>query len=243
MKKQLLCFVGICSAIACCSVLAEEVKAFEQAPTYSDKQQHSLVNKESLMANTSSEAYVDEFTDPFSSFYIGIGGSSSQTKTTYEEKYSHLDPLKLSNTYNKTGIHLLTGFGKTFGNTYFGGEIFLNNVKSDSNNLPVYMSDYNFGGDLRFGYLVTRSLMLYALAGIDVAKYKNNFTSFYADSYKLGLMPGVGAEFLLNDNWGIRAQYTYSMYSKEEYEVKDVYSKEFKADRGSISFSLVYHFN
>lgn len=244
MKHKLLS--GICIGASCVainfSVFADDIKAFEQPATYSDKQQHSLVNKESLMADTSSEAYVEEFTDPFTSFYFGFGGVFSKTKATFEERYSYLSPIKTYNTESKTGFNAFTGCGRTFDNVYFGGEIFLNSIDSESTNIKISLSNYSFGGNLRLGYLLTRSFMLYALAGVDLLKYSNNETS-ESSGYKVGLMPGVGAEFLLNDNWGVRTQYTYTMSPKESYSLESIYNKEFKSNRGNLSLSIVYRFN
>jgi opacity protein-like surface antigen len=140
-------------------------------------------------------------------------------------------------------------------------------------------NDYSLGGDLRLGYLISPKIMIYLLAGVDVAKFSYsvsnngpNFTqglpnflvtgdfSDKSNEWKCGIMPGIGIEAMLSNNFSIRAQYTYSYYGDIDVNGKhSVVQRQqdlptttlnetntASADnisRGLFTIALSYHFN
>jgi opacity protein-like surface antigen len=183
------------------------------------------------------------------------------------------------------------GWGKTFnsyGNGYFGIELFGRYTPTDmsakrvgqiimpSGTSELYFStevklsnNYSFGGDLRLGYLITPKIMIYALAGLDIAEfeYKTNHTadlygavedinySNEVNSWQYGIMPGVGIEAALSDNVSVRAQYTYTYFGDGDKvnatksaaaPVTSIASSSTgEADsvqRGLFSLAVTYHF-
>jgi opacity protein-like surface antigen len=185
------------------------------------------------------------------------------TLARLQAPFSFTSTQNLTNNTFDAGI--FTGWGKTlqFGASehskfYFGGELYLRDSPSSfSYNNPKYTSsadiplnhidfsatssahissDLSFGGDLRFGYLITNQIMLYVLAGVESTKFDDTLTesaiatittnarlaqftntyqlnpSGHAHQYQTAFMPGIGLEAMLTDNLSIRAQYTYVNY-------------------------------
>lgn len=99
-------------------------------------------------------------------------------------------------------------------------------------------NDFSFSGAARIGYLVTPRVMIYALAGVRLAKFDysiyhsatmskppvisgvSNSTLFEKsdDKTAVGFMSGVGIETMLTKNLSARAQYTYTHYGKMSFD-------------------------
>jgi opacity protein-like surface antigen len=163
-------------------------------------------------------------------------------------------------------------------NFYVGFEVFgkltptdmdtdYNGLRTDSINVlpPINQTDvlnsgtlkaqlenyYSFGGDLRFGYLITPRIMVYVLAGIDIAPFKYtvdyngtisndsyynpitektlpiNLASGVADgntSWMSGFMPGVGVEAMITNHLSLRAQFVYTYWGEGDFGINDAHT-------------------
>ncbi|KPJ68052.1 MAG: hypothetical protein AMJ43_01185 [Coxiella sp. DG_40] len=207
-------------------------------------------------------------------------GMWNTTKVPSHPHLSGEDSWPLSD-YN-IGISGFAGIGKVFNQkVYAGGELFANYspLRTRGYNSHVTYSDptkepkhgysadvksyYNLGGALRIGYLLSQRAMIYALIGGDYTQFKfishdgNKPGGIYAVTPKrtknvVTFMPGVGIESMLNKNWALRAQYTYSPY----LEFKDAFTGTIHKDgpptdvkvkynlaRNIFSVAAIYHFN
>jgi len=189
--------------------------------------------------------------------------------------------------------NIFVGYGKTFESSpsyYLGGELFGNyfspKLKGSSYSSDTTMYDssytmsintevknsYSIGGDIRAGYLVTPRTMIYALFGVNYARFKVKSEFVFNPSYigapgpaqvsndfsklKLGYMPGVGMEMALADHVSLRTQYTYAFYSSLSNTVtKEIpqpigggvghatLKTKVKPSRGLFTVKLSYLFN
>jgi opacity protein-like surface antigen len=189
--------------------------------------------------------------------------------------------------------NIFVGYGKTFESSpsyYLGGELFGNyfspKLKGSSYSSGTTMYDssytmsintevkntYSIGGDIRAGYLVMPRTMIYALFGLDYARFKVKSEFVFNPSYigapgpaqvnndfsklKLGYMPGIGMEMVLTDHFSLRAQYTYAFYSSLSNTVTKVIPQpvgggvghatlntKIKPSRGLFTVKLSYLFN
>lgn len=205
-------------------------------------------------------------------------GKWDVTKTVKSPHPPGEDSWPLSD-YN-IGISGFGGIGKVFSQKiYVGGELFANYspLRTRGYNSHVtyfdpakepkhgYSADvksyYNLGVALRIGYLLSQRAMIYALIGGDYTQFKvishdgNKPGGIYAvtptrTKNVVAFMPGVGLESMLNKNWALRAQYTYSIYP----ELKDAFTGEipggttdvkvkYNLARNIFSLAAIYHFN
>lgn len=70
----------------------------------------------------------------------------------------------------------------------------------------------------RAGYDVNNELLVYGLLGYTIAKISVPYDE-YSEKVS-GLTLGIGAEYLVNENWAAYAEYSYTDLGKFEYEEK-----------------------
>jgi opacity protein-like surface antigen len=122
---------------------------------------------------------------------------------------------------------------------------------ANSGTLDADLYNYcSFGGDLRFGYLITPKIMVYLLAGIDVAPFQYtvnyNGTASYDlynlidgnlypeslsaggssrdTSWKTGFSPGIGVEAMLTNKLSLRAQFVYTYWGDGGFNSSSSYT-------------------
>lgn len=194
--------------------------------------------------NISPIAYYQSFLDDlsFRPFYIGLAGnvlalhgSAEEMTTRYNSTgfgtYNIYEDHRLSS-YDP-GISLFVGYGKDYKHFYFGPELFAyygpmeSKVTLDSGRQSGIRSKIKtnniLGGDLRFGYLLTPSAMVYAVLGVGFTKFKitsqddNGVDSLLPTTTKeltknrALFMPGLGVEAMIYKNLSLRIQYIYSL--------------------------------
>ncbi len=174
------------------------------------------------------------------------------------------------------GVGGFGGYGLTYQNLYAGSELFANyspiktfGIKEDTRSGDAHWyadqvkSDYTLGAALRVGYLLSQRSMIYALVGGDYTNFRvksidgNKGASLYGNSpsvtkHVLGFMPGIGMETMFNENWALRGQYTYSLYSKFTDTYKGTTQEgdpiinaktKYDLNRGTFNLAVAYHFN
>lgn len=221
------------------SVFGATSSVSEEVPSYLDQQHDALVSQSNLMADTSPQSYTEENTDPFTSFYIGFGANWVKTNVTLDIDFIGEPSIKFKKDESDFGANLNTGYGANLNNFYLGGELFFNYVSSSSEN-DFKSSNYDYGGDLRFGYIFTHNFMVYILGGVDVLSLKNDVSG--DSKTKIGFMPGIGAEYLFNDNWGIRTKYTYTIFPKTTESIDNIGKWDYQIKRSNLGLDLMYHF-
>jgi opacity protein-like surface antigen len=139
-------------------------------------------------------------------------------------------------------------------------------------------NEYSFGGLIKAGYLLNPKTLFYILLGAEYSKFEVNFsqdsamslayslapyivsfTSSFSDK-KIGLMPGIGIESMINDKLSVRAQYTYVSYgdikktipvnvtitpdqSPYSYNIAGESTAKIHPSCGKFTIDLTYHFN
>ncbi|KPJ68053.1 MAG: hypothetical protein AMJ43_01190 [Coxiella sp. DG_40] len=177
------------------------------------------------------------------------------------------------------GVTGFGGIGKVFRqNIYLGGELFAtySPLKTKGYNSQVYKagsylhgfaadvkSYYTLGAGLRIGYLLSQKAMIYALIGGDFSQFKvvsndaDKGSSIQGKSPQLtknlvSFTPGIGIEAMLNKNWALRAQYTYSLYDKFSDNFTGIHpashiiinaKTKYDLARSIFNVAAVYHFN
>ena len=216
----------------------------------------------------------------FDGFYAGLGGGVVSATSNVRENYNNNDPSNTLSVNNKMDLgkhglngNVFLGFGKTLRSIYLGGEVFGNvfNPEWESSTVggtpgapSILMktkvkSPYSYGGDIRAGYVVSPRVMLYALFGLDYAKFEvksnvnnppnggvtNNF-----NKWRLGYMPGVGIEVGLANHLSLRGQYTYTFYPSFSHSttntsgpITHTLNTKVDADRGLFTLMLSWLFN
>lgn len=230
----------------------------------------------------------------------GLVSSSAHTTVSNELSLSANDyeffPIDITTreatNYDVTGTgELFAGYGKTFNDKfYFGLELFgklTPNVEmsTDSTSLTTELysdgvdslesttsiSNYSFGGDLRFGYLITPKIMTYVLLGTNVAEIENETTyrgvpsedgsfdgvlSSSSSNWKAGLTPGIGIEGMVTDKLSVRAQFAYTYWGDSCLDISDSHKGQNDSfayetslsgsvddlQRGELTVDVIYHF-
>ena len=218
----------------------------------------------------------------FDGFYLGGGLNLIGTNGNAKIDTDYYPPTKKPadekfplSSYN-LGITGFGGYGKTFKqNFYLGGELFANfspmktkgfNETSSGATKVTFTeakSHYTLGGALRFGYLLSKKTMVYALLGGDFTQFKvrsNKATVLIINYYinhdakqktknTFGFMPGVGIEAIIYKNLALRMQYTYSLYPSftDSYIIYVAQKKNEKTkydlSRNTFTLGLTYYFS
>jgi len=186
--------------------------------------------------------------------YIGVGSGAVNAWSGVESSYNVYTTLgDLTSAYDfKLGeygfnANIFAGYGKQFYSLYyFGMEIFANYFNPKMEGFHSYVTStgtydlnmrtkvensYSFGSDARIGYMVSSRMMIYALFGLDYAKFNvenkavdsgtaaasNKLITNKFEKWKMGYMPGIGIETCLNDHMTLRVQYSYTFYDSFNY--------------------------
>lgn len=113
---------------------------------------------------------------------------------------------------------LFAGYGKSFDNTYIGGEFEFSVSNADTTatvNGSTASVDvkYYYAAHARLGYLLSEKAMVYAKAGISRLHWDASSNNGYSDSdAQTGGSFGAGLEHLIGDAWGVRAEFLYTVY-------------------------------
>ena len=164
--------------------------------------------------------------DHFSGPYLGVGLGY----VGINDKVTDQDGAASANLYGAERAFagkIYGGWGTTFqGNGYVAGELFYYTTPGDqtmaknnigpTNSVKVQARN-SYGADVKLGYLVTPSVMPYAVLGIDSTNFKvkdtdagNTAVSF--SSRKTGWFPGVGIDAAVTNNVHLGLRYEYHMY-------------------------------
>lgn len=232
----------------------------DEAYDYPTRSSHTIVQDEGDYSI--SPLHVSNKLDYFSGWFLGAGLGASYLTTDVDTTIqptrdsTSLPSTTFSNDINDTEIagDLFAGYGNVFNdNYYFGGELSVIyaptnksaeqttqvNVGSDESittqNEMKIKNDFSYTADLKFGYLVTHTTLIYLLAGAEYTKFdctanntwpndssfpngggsftipaqQNNYTFSKSE---IAFMPGIGIETFMTDSLALRLQGTYAAY-------------------------------
>lgn len=196
-------------------------------------------------------------------FYAGAGLGS--TTDELELKTTHFSPdYTFHNTIEHDNIvgNIFAGYGYTTPNSLFvGGELGTNFPKRSLTaiGLPsglgpyytvtntLYVQDY-ITIDILPGYVVNQNLLLYGRAGLSYGSLSLRQLPRYGlagvtkSNNALGGRFGLGANYDLNNQWGIALDYDYTLYQKIDmytYPYATEYST--KTTSNFFGISVLYH--
>lgn len=162
----------------------------------------------------------------WSGFYAGLQSGYDWSKT----KESH--SVRGSKNHNVSGPEggVFLGWGKQYGALYWGVEMGGGyagaSAKQSVNNGKHELSkDWSYNGALRVGLPVLDDGLLYVKGGYQAAKYKLSSnrpgdtpaSSINDSAWTHGPVAGVGFDYLVHDNWFVRAEASYAFYSALKY--------------------------
>lgn len=175
-------------------------------------------------------------------FYLGgtVGSSWGQGRTGG-------DIGKFSFDQEGTVGTLFAGYNWQFGRAVLGAEadIGTGNTKSTTlTGLGVLDTDLNYMGSFRAraGFLMTPALLVYATGGL--AWQNTSFTLNGLDTTTQtlwGTQVGVGSEFMISRNVGLRVEYLYTDFGRESVNhagFNNRYDPENHTVRAGISFKF-----
>jgi outer membrane immunogenic protein len=197
----------------------------------------------------------------WSGFYVGgtVGGAfHSSTSGDEDESYQY------ANTTNSAGAFvggLTAGYNYQFGNGLVGIESDINwsSFKATSHNLSYddyFDSSWSWFSTVRGrAGLAVGNALIYATAGVAFVQTRHNLyytgSSYYCGYYQTcnsetvtGFTAGVGAEYMFNHNWSMKAEYLYiGLPNKNYIDPTSGYNVSFKDDAHIGRLGINYHFN
>lgn len=179
-------------------------------------------------------------TSNWDGFYIGIfGGYSSGTLTTTDNKV--ISPYEED--YDGYMLGVQAGYNFHLTDDVIGGfaaDIAYNGAETED---PSYVTSFGFSGSAtaRLG-LDLGPIMPYALAGISFASAEiADYPGVTESNLHIGYTAGVGVAAMVTDSVSINAEYRYTNFGTQIYDLTNVTTGEF-ADH-SIRGGLNLHFN
>lgn len=179
------------------------------------------MNKIPLLALQTIAAPLPAVAEGFAGFKIGVELGAHRNKVDV------IAPVDVTLEKTTTGFNArhFAGYDLELGDSFvLGGELGISrggpDVKGNADTAKFYL-DPSLGIDIsaRAGFKPSENLLLYGRAGLESVKYKVSIeNTAIADSLKntndrdRGLLLGVGAEFSLSDNFGIRTEYRQSKH-------------------------------
>lgn len=162
----------------------------------------------------------------FDGFYVGFQGGYGFDQM----RENHSGRGKKSTLLKGGEGGVMAGYGATFANIYVGAEIEgsladENGKVSVANGKHEYQKEGSYGATLRVGGAVMDRLLLYGRLGYQRAHFdlsSNRPSDVPASSVSSskalnGILFGLGADYLLSDNWVVRADYGYTVFSEWKY--------------------------
>ena len=152
----------------------------------------------------------------FNSYYVSINGGLAQTTP--------------NGTSSKTGntVNISVGKNFNFNNWIIGGEATLgytnngnwtyNNIDGYNDNATLSIHSWYYTAALKAGYAINNIMPFIKLGYIHYTyngniSYSGQYSSYYTNAPTTmstngsGLLYGIGLEYMINQNWGITAQY------------------------------------
>jgi outer membrane immunogenic protein len=205
---------------------------------------------------------------PWAGFYVGIHGGGGWSHESIEESFSFFetqnnDPLPRltpATSHGSGGV-----FGFQFGHNWQWGPVVGGleidfsgaDIKETTNFFnPVFFPNDNFTRDHkvdelasargRLGYLILPPLLLYGTAGIGWGHERTTFTqidptfvtSLTTESNHFGWVAGVGLEWMIWNNWLLRAEWLHYDFGKITDPNNNVVFLEEGIDTGNRRFTV-----
>jgi outer membrane immunogenic protein len=112
------------------------------------------------------------------------------------------------------------GYNWQSGNFVFGGEADINISNADDTFAPWKFSNPWFGTvRARAGLAAWNNVLVYATGGLAFGGLEAERNGLTEDRSHLGWTIGGGAEFALNQNWSVKAEYLYLSFADRAYTV------------------------
>ena len=159
----------------------------------------------------------------FNSYYVSINGGLTQTTPNGVSSKTG-DTINMSVGKNFNFNNLVIGGEATLGYGY-NGNWTLNNVDGYGDNLSSSIHSYYYALALKGGYAMQNIMPFIKLGYISYTyngnlNYSGQYSNYLNDNLThslsvngSGLLYGVGIEYMINQNWGITAQYLGSSLS------------------------------
>lgn len=226
--------------------------------------------KQSNSTQTVSISEIKTHEKRFDRLYVGLFGGVTQRNIDYKlrptsPEIKHLMSFYESN-YIKCGFLIgpYAGYGKSFGNFYSGieGSIHYDSANEWKNHLmsfendPLifktqYKKEWGFGLAARLGILANKDTLIYIKPAFEFSKdkctTKNSSDQSSISGWKVKLSPGIGAEYFINDDISLRAEYSYSFgignyKMKEKVRADDLMWFEASYTSHSLKIGVSYSF-
>ncbi|WP_415886383.1 outer membrane protein [Neptuniibacter sp. QD37_6] len=192
-------------------------------------------------------------------FYVGGQIGSTTLGHSIERNQGAAPPAASISTFSEesdvsVGVHL--GYKKMVtDDAFLAAELFYNNESAETTNLNgVLRSDLeleaSYGVNFKAGVEVTDKLSVYGIAGATWLDLDVRNSYVFASPVKYGsedevaLSLGVGAEYAVNNNWSVKAEYT--RVNDVDFDApKEVVLNQFnpnEAEYDNFNVSLSYYF-
>ncbi len=175
--------------------------------------------------------------------YVGlsVGGAHLAGKNdfTYEHAVAGIKEekgTKLSNTSFVAGI--FGGYGFKFNNLWAAAELFYQfdqlkdtssfTIQGNAGNKLESKSNGSYGGAVHLGFIPNGNCVVYAIAGIDVKRFKVTFSdtanpigvhAAINKSYtSTAFAPGIGMRLAVSKNISLRTEYKCAIHRKKDFE-------------------------
>jgi opacity protein-like surface antigen len=171
-------------------------------------------------------------------FYAGVFASRSSGELTTTDNFVTSPYYE---DYEGTAVGLQGGYNFHLSDLVvagFGADIAYNNAETDD---PSYVARFDWTGSAtaRLG-LDLGGFMPYALAGVSFASAGlADFPAVTDDNFHVGYTAGLGIEAMLTDNLSVNAEYRYTDYGTQIYDLTNTTTGDF-AD-SSVRIGLNYH--
>jgi opacity protein-like surface antigen len=178
--------------------------------------------------------------------YLGVQGGYQSINN---KQSGNAAGVGFSDTHNVSGgvLGLYGGYGKSFSNhVYLGGELEANGSSAHSDRgmgaVPSkFKQDYNYGASARLGYNMNDCLMPYVRVGFNRAKFEQNGGGIDDSQTKTGPSVGVGAEYHLAKNLGVRGELVNTYYGRMDSSAAGS-SSDSKLNDRQARIGLAYYF-
>lgn len=135
---------------------------------------------------------------------------------------------------------LQAGYNWQTGYFVFGAEGDLNLSSADDTFAPWQFSNPWFGTlRARLGVAPWSNLLFYATGGVAFGGLEAEYKGLSEDRSHLGWTVGAGAEYAINNNWSIKAEYLYMGFASRAYSVTGA---DHGFDTNLIRFGFNYRF-
>ena len=165
--------------------------------------------------------------ETFNGGYVGIQGGYESTKADVTDTgQGAFAGINFKDQISLTGANggLFAGYGKKFDNLYLGGEIEGSLSGADSKTSlttgagTITMNlehKYDYGASIRAGMFPTKDTLIYGKVGFVRGEFKDTSVNFTKTVN--GLRFGIGSETAIAPNLSVRADWSYTDYSKASY--------------------------